>query len=377
MASAERPTFTQAVPTSAKTAAEGEDHFACWTDRKGQKVRALILPSGKCRRVVANRWIGIYRDHHGKKSKTKPFGDRSAALSAALALERKGRDVRDGRAVADQPTGRAHLIDHLPNYLAHLRGKGQGERWLTIIEKIFRDKIRIHGLTTAASVDAQKLQDGFELDRLAGDPRRAENPKRTGPLSIRTRNIWVTVFRSFGRWLVRTHRLPVNPFDALALGNADTDPRLVRRSLPMAEFERLLAAAKASKDSVGGLAGPDRAALYLLAGFTGLRVGALAQLTPEAFTWAHDRPAAVYSSARLQKNKSAHGIPIAESAGKELAKWLEKKKQGQPLWTGNVYWSAQAAKMIRRDLAAAKIPFRDAAGQVFDFHALRGQFGKR
>lgn len=76
----------------------------------------------------------------------------------------------------------------------------------------------------------------------------------------------------------------VNPFDALAFGNAETDRRWVRRSLPMPDFERLLAAAKNSKIYVEGISGPDRAALYLLAGFTGLRVGALAQLTPEAFT---------------------------------------------------------------------------------------------
>jgi hypothetical protein len=30
------------------------------------------------------------------------------------------------------------------------------------------------------------------------------------------------------------------------------------------------------------------------------------------------------------------------------------------------------SKMLRQDLAAAGIPYRDASGQVFDFHALRG-----
>jgi len=33
-----------------------------------------------------------------------------------------------------------------------------------------------------------------------------------------------------------------------------------------------------------------------------------------------------------------------------------------------------AAKMVRRDPVAAKVPYEDDAGRVFHFHALRGQF---
>jgi integrase len=34
----------------------------------------------------------------------------------------------------------------------------------------------------------------------------------------------------------------------------------------------------------------------------------------------------------------------------------------------------RSAKMLRKDLEAAKIAYRDADGRVFDFHALRHQF---
>ena len=42
------------------------------------------------------------------------------------------------------------------------------------------------------------------------------------------------------------------------------------------------------------------------------------------------------------------------------------------LWAGS--WWKHAAKMVRVDLKAAGIPFADADGRVFDFHAMRGQF---
>jgi len=38
-------------------------------------------------------------------------------------------------------------------------------------------------------------------------------------------------------------------------------------------------------------------------------------------------------------------------------------------------WWKTGAKMLRQDLAAAGLLYRDAEGRVFDFHAMRSQFG--
>ena len=44
----------------------------------------------------------------------------------------------------------------------------------------------------------------------------------------------------------------------------------------------------------------------------------------------------------------------------------------QTLWPGA--WHLHAAEMLRHDLAAAGIPYRDAEGHVFDFHGLRHSY---
>ena len=44
------------------------------------------------------------------------------------------------------------------------------------------------------------------------------------------------------------------------------------------------------------------------------------------------------------------------------------------LWPGSWAAKRRGASLIRRDLRAAGIAYRDDAGRVFDFHALRGQF---
>src|SRR5439155_4976937 len=42
------------------------------------------------------------------------------------------------------------------------------------------------------------------------------------------------------------------------------------------------------------------------------------------------------------------------------------------VWPGE--WHKDAAEMLRGDLAAAGIPYRDGAGRVADFHALRHSY---
>ncbi len=124
MASAERPTYTQPVPPGADVRTQGGERYACWTDRTGKAVRALILPSGKCRRTVPHRWVGVYRDHRGVKCKTPTFGDRAAALRAALDAERQAEAVREGRAAPGRAGGKELLRDQVAAYLAHLEVRG-------------------------------------------------------------------------------------------------------------------------------------------------------------------------------------------------------------------------------------------------------------
>lgn len=371
MAYVERPTFTQAVPPNATVRTEKGERYACWTDRKGQSVKALILPSGKCRRVVSNRWVGVYRNHLGKKEKTPPFGDRNHALKTAILLEQQARAVREGRAPVGRPAGKVMMVDVLPDHVAYMKREGFAATHVEAVENLVRRVIARHGLTTPGRVDAERLADGLERDRLAGKAGDGKGP----PLSLRTRNWWTATLKAFGAWLVATRRAEVNPFAALPLANARKDRRHVRRPLDVAELTRLVVAARDGGDFYH-LSGPDRAALYTLAMFTGLRAGALFLLTPESFRWKGGTLAAVFSSARGQKAGEDHGIPIAPSVAKPLGDWLRGKPPGLPLFhRASPTARPRTHRIIRHDLAAAGIPFRGPDGRVVDFHALRRSFG--
>jgi len=372
MAYVERPTFTQPVPPHATVRMiDGEPH-ACWVDRLGKSVRALVLPNGRCRRTVPGRWIGRYRDANGKSAKTPPFGDRSAALDAAIRAEKHSRAVKEGRALpaSSGRSGKVTLAEHLPDYLAALRLQRVSSAHVAEVKRIVGGVIARHRLTTPAAVDGVKLDKLLEEDRLAGDPRNGNEP-----FALKTRNHWVTALKAFGNWLLESDRVEANPFRKLATVNHEKELKRVRRALPVDSLRKLIATTAASTVSVFHLPPGDRAALYVLAAYSGLRRGALFALTPESFTWDGKLPVSVYSPAKSQKAGQAHGIPLSQDAARLLAPWLKERPAGVPLFRNPPGSKPHASKILKHDLTAAGIPYKDAAGQVFDFHSLRVQFG--
>ena len=114
--------------------------------------------------------------------------------------------------------------------------------------------------------------------------------------------------------------------------------------------------------------------LYHLAVTTGLRASELASLTPRSFDLGSDPPT-VAVEAGYSKHRRRDVLPLRADVANAMSEYLSSRqlRDDERLWTGS--WSRKgSAIMIRKDLAAADIPYEDDAGRVFDFHALRHQF---
>jgi len=138
----------------------------------------------------------------------------------------------------------------------------------------------------------------------------------------------------------------------------------------------LLETTRASTRTIGGLTGPDRFALYLVAASTGIRAGALAGLTPRAFDLDSPSPC-VTVPARLSKNRKMHVAPLRPDVVAVLRDYLASKPADAPIWPGSWAASQWAAKMLRHDLSVAGIPYcvETPDGPAYaDFHALRHTF---
>lgn len=382
MAHLYRPVAVKPIPAAAVLRTIDGVRCATWTSRANKKIVAPLTPNGLKCRVTSPTWWIEYVGLKGKE-RVKGFKDKQATQHHATALERAALDIRAGFD-APRHDSPEHLADHLPAFRLKLE-QGAGESHVEYVVNNIRNTLTGLGLTTLASVNCERITNWLEQER-----------KRAGSLP-ETFNRHVKHLRQFGRWLMRSKRAKFNPFDGLETVAAAKYRTKFRRRLTDFEFERLLTAARDSKLKVHGLLGEDRARLYLLAAYTGLRMGALRQLTPEAFTWSADKklPEVVNVTARMAKNAKAHRVPLHRTVAKELATWLRSRDAGVPIFPTVGAWKERGSQVVSHDLEAARVAWiaeaksttqraerkksdtlkrLTTAGEVFDFHAFRVHF---
>ncbi len=202
-------------------------------------------------------------------------------------------------------------------------------------------------------------------------------------------NHHLTAIKGFTRWLVRDHRCGDDMLSHLSRMNAKTDVRRERRHITIEDFSKLIDATRRNADRAG-LSGPDRAELYFIAGYTGLRASELASLSESSF----DLDAGnVTVEAAYSKHRERDVLPLPSAVITRLREWFQERRDRQagssssiltmsnktddtqePLWPGTWASRRHGADMLRFDLKAADIPYVDDRGKVFDFHALRHQF---
>jgi integrase len=206
--------------------------------------------------------------------------------------------------------------------------------------------------------------------------------------------------KSFTAWLVRDRRTPTDPLMHLSRQNVAVDRRHDRRALSPEEFSALVDAARSGRP-IEGIAGPDRAMLYVMAAWTGLRRAELGSLTLRSLNLDGHPPtatvAAGFSKRRRDDTQVLHPQLVIQ-----LRSWLATKRRlklNEPLFpiSGRVPGGTdrKTHKMIRLDLAAARekwinevqtakerrerdksdfLAYCNHFGRYADFHSLRHTF---
>lgn len=274
------------------------------------------------------------------------------------------------------------LADHLAAYRRSFAEKGHTER-----------QAALSFARASAVLDGCRFMYLADLDAGAAQTWLSDRRATTKGFGAKTLNHYVAVLRAFGNWLVRSKRLPANPFAHLAKVNAEVDVRHRRREFAAEEFARLVAAARASGVR-RHFPGPDRAMLYLTAAYTGLRASELASLTPEAFALAADPPTVTVAAA-CSKRRREDLVPLHPELATLLRPYLAGKPAGVRFWFGKTARGFTGSLMIEADLAAARdtwvaeaadpaertrreasdfLRYVDSRGQMADFHSLRHTF---
>jgi integrase len=191
-------------------------------------------------------------------------------------------------------------------------------------------------------------------------------------MSIQTSNHYLRAIKQFSRWLVRDRRAGEDPLAFISMLNVATDRRHDRRPLTETEFTALITATTSGK-TMSRLTGQDRAMLYTVAAYTGLRASELSSLTPESFRL-DETPPTVTVLAGYSKHRRQDVLPLHPSVVECLRPWLARKTASTPVWPGAWARAKMAGKTLQRDLKVAGIPYIDDHGLFADFHALRHTF---
>jgi excisionase family DNA binding protein len=300
--------------------------------RRPPRAKQVALKVGRARRVLDG------------------CGFRVAADIALAPVQEFLQTLTVGAATSALPAGRAEFT------------LAEAARVLGIKKASVAPLVTRHGLAAAGQGKARRLPRATVEVLLE---------MRSRGVGHGTAGYYAREVKAFTRWLVRKGKLGRDPLEELPGANPDlSDHRHDRRTPSAEELQAVIAAAHASPNTYRGLSGIDRAILYTTATASGFRVEELASLTPESFDL--DGEAAVVTlRAEVAKNGQTAEQPLPPDLAEALRGFLAGRPAGIPVWPGT--WRTRAAAILRRDLAAAGIPYSvdGPEGPLYlDFHAL-------
>ena len=304
------------------------------------------------------KWYVKYRDAKGVTRKVPGYTDKDATRKLAADLEQRAAREHSGLTDRFEQHRRCSITNHVDAFEIFLLARGNTQKHVQLKISRVRTVLEACSIRTIPGLSASAVSEWIDEKRRSG-------------LSAQTLNHYLTSVKGFTRWLVMEGRAPDNPFTHLKALNVKADCRVERRALSSDEFERLLMAAS-DGEPFRGISGLDRARLYVVAAYTGLRCSELASLTPESFDFDSCPLPSVTVKAAYAKNREESVLPLRSDVAELIRRWIDSLPRYGQIWPGT--WNHRAAKMIRADLEAAGIPYKDAAGRVFDFHALRHHF---
>jgi integrase len=394
-----------------------------YVSQNGRRV-SKGTPDAKVVREKSATWRARYHDADGVTRTCSLFDDREASEAKLAVILQRERELKagirrrdpfeihrttpllcpkcSGTTCVDAKGKPDHCVgNHLAAYMEYLDAKNNTPKHLQMTKSRLREAIMGCRFDVIDDLNAGRVSVWLK-------------DQRSGGMSPATSNHYATAAKSFGNWLFKDRRYPENPFGHLTKVNARVDVRVVRRALDQEELVALVEAAEAG-EPFRDLTGADKAMLYLMAAFTGLRSSELASLTPLSLDFRCNPPTLTVVAA-CSKHRREDVLPLHPGLAVRLSQWLQERNNrsidagvipfttkpadavadgsgvAAPLFPGT--WPDRAAKMLRRDLEAAREKWLseaatdterrerqrsdflkyDTADGCADFHALRHKF---
>ncbi|MHC4520811.1 MAG: tyrosine-type recombinase/integrase [Planctomycetota bacterium] len=374
-----KPTYSVPIPDGAKRLKRRDGVYYRF-DKGGQEITAKATRGGRRVSMASKCYYVEFMDLQDRQRRLKAFSDRGASNRLATTVEDILNARGSGQGVGDDLRRRIEalpksvrakladwdvldprsmmaakpLIELLSMYKTHLKAKGRCSQYY---EKT------VSAATAVFKACGYRVFDDIRADKIAA----YLEQRREQGISYRRSNAILMSCKCFCSWMVKSAYVNESPLSGGKVGllNVEQDRRRIRRALELDELHRLFKAAEESTEVLFHLTGPQRTLIYRFAAETGIRKGAMGKLVVGDF----DLPDMVVNvPAKITKGKRARSIPLTTDMVAMLRQHFANKLPTTPAFA----IPYDPPIMLRHDLEAAGIPYRDEQGRVFDFHSLRG-----
>ena len=355
-----RQTYTHKIPKEAEVVIKNGKKVAKFKNRKGKPITALISKDGKNVIREASRWYVAYKDENNVWHYVPGSADRVLTERYAQQLDKDVERIRCGLGPPKHMQPASSLVELLDDFRKHLQAKGTSAK--QVREKYNRN----FQIIKACGFEKWSDMAGSQVEHFLMGLHNGTDDKRSR--AARTVNGYLESIKHFCSWLQKEKHAPYSPVAHLCCLNGNTDRRHIRRALTVEECRNLLSVTKEQPERFG-MSGCERTLLYRVALESGRRANEIKTLTigrcnlesvpPTLTIWAG------YSKKRKERVQ-----PIPPDLAIALKEYVGKRKADELLFP-NMPDIRFLARILRKDLEAAGIPYKDQEGHVVDFHALR------
>ena len=324
-----------------------------------KRKRKVKLENGKKVVRQSQKYYTRLVDADGIKRTIPLYTDKTASLSRAAELVKEVEQAKEGIVDRFKEHRKRPLAEHIEDFKQYLLDKGNTKDYARLTHNRVKAILTDCKFTFITDVQPSRVQ------------RYIAERKRDG-LSIKSCNYYLTAAKGFFNWMVTDRRAGENSLAHLKGQNAKKDVRRQRRALTLDEIDTLLTATlKSSKHH--NLTGKQRYMLYTLALSTGFRAGELHSLTWRSFSRSDSEPSVTVVAGYAKNGKEAT-LPLRKDIAELFEQWFNENGFSPDDKVFPKFNKAKGADMLKRDLEAVGIPYRDESGRYADFHAQRHTF---
>ncbi|MEI7836405.1 MAG: site-specific integrase [Planctomycetota bacterium] len=345
MATIYRKTHTKPLPKGAKISTRNDQTVARWTDGRGRTQTAQVSVDGKRIVLESGVWHARYRAADGtERRESTGCRDEQMARQYLASLLVQIEKVRSGVLTPEESQTARHsekpVAAHFAEYAEYLKAKTVRGRRVSADHRYNVAKQLAH---IARECGFKRIGD-INRQRMIRWMNTQADENRIGG---RTVNTYRAAVVAFCHWAVANNRLTNNPLEGLAKAD-ESNIRRQRRALTIEEVIALLEASRARPlrdalmirrgDMKGELAaavtdaerlyleriGRERAMIYKVLIYTGLRKGELGSLTVGAVHLDVER-GYLELAAKSSKSGKAAQICLRKDLAEDLAEHLADK----------------------------------------------------